>query len=424
MAQPLDHHNIAPRRRLSEAPGAAPASRPPWLTPVRGHQTGTPAAHNAKPGSRSGRRARPRTGEQHEERPIQVLIVDDDALIRRTLQRILSRQGFVTALAENALEARKLLARNAYELMLVDVSMPGESGLDLIHGVAPHHQDMAIVIISGIGSPDVAESAFQMGVYGFVVKPFHMNEITINVGNALRRRELEIENRHHREKLEHLVADRTSALEDAVQRLQVAEVGIRNSQAETIHRLSKAAEFRDNETARHIERMSRYCELIARRIGLDADRVQLIRMASPLHDIGKIGTPDQILLKPGRLEPEEFDIMKQHAQIGYKILNGSGSDLLELAATIAWTHHERVDGSGYPRGLKGDEIPIEGRIAAVADVFDALTSTRVYKKAMSNEKSLQILREGRGSHFDPPMLDAFLDAFDDALAIQREFADG
>ena len=365
-----------------------------------------------------------RTGENVQATPIRVLVVDDDAVVRRTLRRILQRHGFQTAVADDARQARKLLAKGRFDLMLADVSMPGESGLDLIQGVMPDHRDMAVVIISGIGSPDIAETAFEMGVYGFVVKPFHMNEISINVANALRRRELEIENRQHRERLEHLVQDRTSALEDAIQRLKVAEIGVRNSQVETIHRLSKAAEFRDNETARHIERMSRYCALIAKHLGMNEERVSLLRMASPLHDIGKIGTPDQILLKPGRLDATEFEIMKQHAQIGYKILTGSGSELLELAATVAWTHHERVDGTGYPRGLVGEQIPLEGRIAAVADVFDALTSTRVYKAAMSNEKSLQILNEGRGKHFDAFILDAFLDSFDEALAIQRAFADG
>ena len=153
------------------------------------------------------------------------------------------------------------------------------------------------------------------------------------------------------------------------------------------------------------------------------DRASLVKMASPLHDVGKIGTPDQILLKPGRLEPSEFEIMKQHAEIGYRILAGSSSELLNLAATIAWTHHEKFDGTGYPRGLVGEQIPIEGRIAAVADVFDALTSARVYKPAMPNERSLNILREGRGKHFDPEVLDAFLDSMEEVVQIQATFKD-
>lgn len=422
MSAPIIHPKLVSNQD-GPAEQDARTSSPPWVL----HQSERPGWEpNRALGNFVGNRQIRvlRTGEQPSNQPIKGLIVDDDAMMRRTLHRILKRYGFETSVASDAKVARQFLAKGEYELMLVDVSMPGESGLDLVQSVIHDHPDMAIVIVSGIGTPDVAQLAFEIGVYGFVVKPFHMNEVCINIANALRRRELEIENRHHRERLEHLVTDRTSALEDAIRRLEVAERDVRGSQAETIRRLSKAAEFRDNETARHIERMSRYCELIARKVGLDHQHVELIRMASPLHDIGKIGTPDQILLKPGRLESHEFEIMKQHAQIGYKILTGSGSDLLELAATIAWTHHERVDGSGYPRGLRREDIPIEGRIAAVADVFDALTSTRVYKAAMSNERSIQILEEGRGSHFDPAMLDAFLDSLPEALEIQKHFADG
>ena len=316
-----------------------------------------------------------------------------------------------------------MLESGDYQLMLVDVSMPGESGLEFSRSILETRPDIAVIIATGINSPEIAQQAFDSGVYGFICKPFEMNEVVINVWNALRRRTLEIENRHHREQLEVKVAERTRELQEAIARLEKAESAVVRSQAETIYRLSKAAEFRDNETARHIERMSRYCEIIARRLGMPEDRATLLKMASPLHDVGKIGTPDQILLKPGRLDPAEFEIMKQHAEIGYRILAGSSSDLLNLAATIAWTHHEKFDGSGYPRGLVGKEIPIEGRIAAVADVFDALTSARVYKPAMPNEQSLSILRDGRGKHFDPEVLDAFLDSMEEVVQVQATFKD-
>lgn len=352
-----------------------------------------------------------------------ILVVDDDDVVRRATCRLLRRSGFTCVPASNAQEARQHLETGEYQLMLVDVSMPGESGLEFSRSILETRPDIAVIIATGINSPEIAQQAFDSGVYGFICKPFEMNEVVINVWNALRRRTLEIENRHHREMLEVKVAERTAALQHAIEQLELAERHVRRSQAETIHRLSKAAEFRDNETARHIDRMSRYCEIIARGIGMDEDQTSLIRMASPLHDVGKIGTPDQILLKPGRLEPSEFEIMKQHAEIGYRILAGSSSELLNMAATIAWTHHEKVDGTGYPRGLHGDQIPIEGRIAAVADVFDALTSVRVYKPAMSNEKSLEILREGRGKHFDADILDAFLRSMDLVTNIQATFKD-
>ena len=203
--------------------------------------------------------------------------------------------------------------------------------------------------------------------------------------------------------------------------LEVEE--LRLAQEEMVERLSIAAEFRDDEAARHVQRMSRYCALIARRAGESGEHTELIRTASVMHDVGKIGIPDSILLKPGKLTPEERRIMEQHSEIGYRILSGARSGILTLAASIAWTHHERVDGTGYPRKIAGDDIPAEGRIAAIADVFDALTSNKVYKKAFPLDQALNIMREGRGTHFDSGLLDLFLDAIDEVVGIQEQFAD-
>lgn len=196
---------------------------------------------------------------------------------------------------------------------------------------------------------------------------------------------------------------------DTVGRLSRSELELKRAHAETIRRLADAAEFRDAETGRHTERMSRYCELLAHRLGLDEERCALIRAASPLHDIGKIAVPDDVLLKPGPLTPDERASMRRHAEIGHRLLSGSSSELLAVAATIAWTHHERYDGSGYPRGLVGEAIPLEGRIAAVADVFDALTTDRVYRAALSVSATLELMQDGRGTQFDPFVLDLFIE---------------
>jgi putative two-component system response regulator len=212
-------------------------------------------------------------------------------------------------------------------------------------------------------------------------------------------------------------------LREAIVNLERAERDIRLSREETIQRLALAAEFRDDETARHVQRMSHYCALLAGRYGLEPDHCELIRIASPMHDIGKIGTPDSILLKPGKFTPEEFQTITKHPEIGYRILAGSEADLLKLAAVIAWTHHEKFDGSGYPRGLVAEAIPLEGRIAAVADAFDALTSRRVYKPAYDVEQAIKIMRQGRGKHFDPSLLDTFLDAMEEVLRIKEQYAD-
>ena len=190
---------------------------------------------------------------------------------------------------------------------------------------------------------------------------------------------------------------------------------------DTITRLAVAAEYKDVDTAAHIERMSRYSALLARALGMDDDYVQNMRLASPMHDVGKIGIPDAILLKPGKLTEAEFEHMKKHTEIGARILGGSDVPLLQMSEVIAITHHEKWDGSGYPRALKGEEIPVDGRIVALADVFDALTSRRCYKPAFTVEKALEMIREGSGKHFDPHCVEAFLSVLGEVLEIKKEF---
>jgi putative two-component system response regulator len=352
-----------------------------------------------------------------------ILVVDDEEPIRRVIARLLQRNGYECETAGDAEEAMKLLKERDFALVLTDMDMPGTSGLDLIMQIAAMFEDIATVMVTGMDDAKLADAALKIGAYGYIIKPFESNEILINVMNALRRRGLEIENRNHRLRLEQMVRDRTAELWEAIARLEKAEKNLRQSREETVQRLSIAAEFRDDETAQHIQRMSRYCALLARKAGEDTERCDLIRVASLMHDVGKIGIPDQILLKPAPLTPEERAIMQQHSEIGYRILAGSQSELLRLAAEIAWTHHERVDGSGYPLGIKGNEIPLDGRIAAIADVFDALTSDRVYKKAFPLGRAIEIMREGRGVHFDPKLLDMFLDSMDEVLLIRDQYAD-
>jgi len=347
-----------------------------------------------------------------------VLVVDDEPQIQQLIKRILERHGFECELAASAEEARNSLEAGGsrFQLMLCDVNMPGESGLELIRDVLVSHPEVAALMVTGADDPSLAETAIQLGAYGYVTKPFRPNELMINIVNALHRRRLELENREHRNMLEHAVENRTVALSDAVSRLRRSEQELRMHQEETVRRLSSMAELRDLETGRHLERMSSYCALIAERFGFSLERVELMRIASPMHDVGKIGIPDNILLKPETLTREERKIMQQHTAVGYRILSGSDAELLTLAATLAWTHHERFDGSGYPRGIAGDEIPIEGRIAAVADVFDALTTDRIYRPAYGFEQAIEMMRKERGAHFDPDVLDCFLNSMD---AVER-----
>ena len=352
-----------------------------------------------------------------------VLVVDDEPQVQQLIARILERHGFRCELAASAEEARKLLESKAnnFQLMLCDVNMPGESGLELLSSTLASHPEVAALMVTGADDPEMAESAIELGAFGYLTKPFRPNELMINIVNALHRRRLELENRAHRAMLENAVEARTAALSEAVSRLQRSEQELRTHQEETVKRLSSIAELRDLETGRHLERMSSYCALIAERFDFDRERIELMRIASPMHDVGKIGIPDNILLKPSTLTPEEREVMQQHTEIGYRILSGSDAELLTLAAVLAWTHHERFDGSGYPRGLSGEEIPIEGRIAAVADVFDALTSDRIYRPAFNVEEAVSMMRDQRGAHFDPEVLDRFLNAMEKVEEIRMGY---
>lgn len=353
-----------------------------------------------------------------------ILIVDDEEAIRTHLDRLLTMHGYACTLAADVPEARRCLAKKQFALMLLDVNLPGESGLDLAKQVLLlEFPFTAAVMVTGVDEPLIADIALKSGAYGYIIKPYASNEILINVANALRRRQLEIENQSHLDKLEDTIMTRTESLKRKIRQLEKSQEELRLSREETVQRLALAAEFRDTDTARHLQRMSLYCHLLARHYGLEAERCELIRIASPMHDIGKIGTPDHILLKPGKFSPEEFEVITRHSEMGRHILDGSKAELLKLAALIAWTHHEKFDGTGYPRRLAGETIPLEGRIAAVADTFDALTTKRVYKPAFSMEQTLDIMREGRGKHFDPSLLDTFLGAVDEALVIKNQFSD-
>lgn len=336
-----------------------------------------------------------------------ILIVDDEAQIRELVCRLLEQAGFACATAENAARAAQRLDAEPFALMLADLQMPGESGLDLISRVRQEHPDTATIMVTGVDDPVLAEAAINLGAYGYIVKPFSPTELSIQVMNALARRKLEIAQRHERERLEQMVAERTVELRRAIE-------NTKRSEEETVTRLAAAVEARDHETAEHIERVGIYSALVARRLGLPEEHCELLRRASTLHDIGKIGVADELLLKPGPLTQKERREMQRHAEIGHDILSGSELELLELAAQIAWTHHERVDGMGYPRGLDGTEIPLEGRIVAVVDVYDALTSDRPYRLALSHADAITLLAAGRDTQFDPIVLDAFLQALDEA----------
>ena len=341
-----------------------------------------------------------------------VLIVDSDPASQTTLLQVLEGAGYRCDIAPDAHSARALCAAEDFQLVLADADLPDDTGLGLIEFVARESQRTATVTIMDVDEPELADRAIDVGTYGYVFKPFTPNQVLIAVRNALQRRKLEMENRAHRETLEQIVRVRTAALERSASQMKL-------SREEIVRRLSRAVEYRDEETGGHTERMSAYSALLAGKLGLDVDS---IRIASPMHDVGKVALADSLLLRPGALDQEERVEMERHTWIGYQILAGSGSALLELGATIALTHHEKWDGTGYPRKLSGSSIPMEGQVAAVADVFDALTSDRPYRKAFTLENTMQIMREERGKHFDPRLVDLFLEDVDQLLEIRDRHA--
>ena len=352
-----------------------------------------------------------------------ILIVDDEEQVRRLLSRLLENNGYSCETAQDAAEATAVMGAKQFDLLLTDMNMPGDSGLDLIRAASAVQPDIATVMVTGMDDREIANAALELGAYGYIIKPFQSNEILISVTNALRRRALEIEHLLHQTHLEQLVRERTAELWNAIRDLETTQESLRKSREETVKRLAIAAEFRDDETGRHVQRMSRYCALLAREMGADSERAEIIRLASQMHDVGKLGIPDNILRKPGPLTPDERRIMQKHCEIGWRILAESQSEVLDVAAMIALTHHEHIDGAGYPDGLSGNDIPFEGRIAAVADVFDALTTDRIYRTAMPLGRALEIMREGRGSHFDGDALDIFFDGLDEVIRIHEDQAD-
>jgi len=321
----------------------------------------------------------------------QILCVDDDPAVRKLIERVLDDGGHRCMTAADVEEARQMLASNDYGVVLCDIGLPGESGLDLLAELA-HRPAVATVMVTGRDDPDTADLALELGAYGYLTKPFGPNELLINVAGAIRRRRLD--------------DARAAQLERAYASVAASEAELRRAYAETVARLNRAMEFHDGETGEHVERVGESAHALARELGLDDVFAQRLRLASPLHDIGKIAMGEAILRKPGPLTDAERRAVERHTEVGHELLGGSGNELLELAATVALTHHERWDGTGYPRGLAGEEIPLAGRIVAVADVFDALTSHRPYRAAWSAADAYDHIVRESGRTFDPAVVAA------------------
>lgn len=342
-----------------------------------------------------------------------VLIVDDNptnlTLFRHLLKRVKGVEESICF--DDPLQALIWAAEHEPDLVLLDYMMPVMDGLEFLakFRAIEGYKDIPVIVVTADTESEVRQKALELGAHDFLNKPIDKMELLARVKNLLMLRETQ-----------HALSDRADWLACEVKK---ATADLRAREKEMVLRLSKAAEHRDPETGQHLLRMANYSKLIARELGLSETEQELILEAAPMHDIGKVATPDAILLKQGKLTDEEFVIMKQHSITGYSILSGSDSLLIRTAATMALSHHEKFDGSGYPNGLKGDAIPIYGRIVAVADVFDALTSARPYKKAWTIEAATKFLRDQSLSHFDPQCVNAFFRAWDEILEIHARYQD-
>ncbi|WP_332878465.1 HD-GYP domain-containing protein [Massilia sp. S19_KUP03_FR1] len=343
---------------------------------------------------------------------MKVLILDDDHINLKLFSHMLKGVGGVTTVAlEDPLKALDWCRNTRPDLVLLDYMMPVMNGLEFLTRLRAMFVEEPVATIMMTADTDraVRHRALQLGANDFLTKPMDHIELQARVRNLLVRRQADV-----------ALMARAEALTDAVTEAACAVVA---GESDAVHRLARLAEFRDADTGSHLVRMAQYARILAAGLGLDAQQQELICAAAPMHDIGKIGIPDQILLKPGRLDSAELACMRTHARIGADILSGSNSSVLQAAAEIALSHHEKYDGSGYPCGLKGNDIPLYGRIVAVADVFDALTSARPYKPAWDVARAFAMIESGAGSHFDPACVRAFVAQRAAVLAVYTQYCD-
>jgi len=345
-----------------------------------------------------------------------ILIADDEDRNRRLMEALLLPMGYEVLKAVNGKDAIEKAKETSPDVILMDVMMPVMDGFEAVNILKQDEETRIIPVVMVTALREVSDrvKALEAGADDFLSKPIDKTELRTRVQTLVKVKAYNDHLRNYQKQLETEVALKTIQLQKTLDALQIASLDF-------IRRLSRAAEYKDEDTGAHIERMSRYSEVVAQKMGLDGKTIERILYAAPMHDVGKIGISDKILLKPGKLDPDEWEIMKQHTTIGARILSGSRAGIVRLAEVIALTHHERWDGSGYPRGLKGARIPLVGRITAIADVFDALTTRRPYKKPFSVEKSFAIIQESKGSHFDPDVVNAFFAVQYEILAIKNEY---
>ena len=340
-----------------------------------------------------------------------ILIVDDQPANVTLIEKMLDIDGYINVISTtDPTQVEGIYLEQNSDLILLDLNMPEMDGYQVLNKVREVDPDYPpIIVLTAQSDRESRIKALDLGARDFLAKPFDRIELMTRIRNMLEVRIMTTAMKNQNKILDGMVKERTKELND--------------TRLEVIHRLGRAAEYRDDMTGFHIIRMSRYSQLLGLAVGMDETEAETLLNASPMHDIGKIGIPDYVLLKPGKLDPDEWKIMKTHVDIGVEILAGSDSVLMNMAAEVAQNHHEKWDGSGYPCGLVGEEIPITGRVVAVADVFDALTTERPYKKAWPIEEAVEFLREQKGKHFEPKLVELFIEILPDILNIREQYSE-
>lgn len=344
-----------------------------------------------------------------------ILVVDDEDRNLRLMELLLASLNYEVLTARDGQEALEKVHENPPDVILLDIMMPNMDGFEVARRLKNEEDTriIPVIMVTALNGVEDRVKALEAGADDFLNKPVDKTELRARVQSSLKVKACNDHMRNYQKELEAEVAKRTKQLRHALKKLREASL-------ESICHLCRAAEYKDENTGAHIKRMSHYASIVARTLGLNRQTVENLLYAAPMHDAGKIGIPDHILLKPAKLNPEEWEIMKQHTVIGTHILEGSDTRFIKLAETIALTHHEKWNGSGYPRGLKGSEIPLAGRIAAIADVFDAMTSIRPYRrKAVPVEAVFNFLKRERGRHFDPEVVDAFFASQTEIVSLRK-----